>query len=251
MPISTKNFLLFLLVCIFGVVGGVSWLQVDNNVGNQGATLIYGLKDSPESEVAYQAVLPEAKPNERPARLQNLQGKIAQFFSNDEPTTGNEAEAEIVPDPEPVIASPVSEVLLCSNYSRANILWDSANIKFSVTEGARILYREGGVEMASGTILQLPINSFKGQKEVCLTNDIVGIALDGSLMRNDEDQLYKIFSGETLIGYALDGFPIYGMNNDVVTDSCGGITQNGSYRYYLNKDRDGILGCFSGSPVSL
>jgi hypothetical protein len=60
-------------------------------------------------------------------------------------------------------------------------------------------------------VLQLPL-PFGPQGKTCLSYDVVGVALDGSLIRNNEHSLYQVFGSETLIGYALDGFPIYGLN---------------------------------------
>ena len=41
-------------------------------------------------------------------------------------------------------------------------------------------------------------------------------------------------SSETLIGFALDGFPIYGALNDPsVLDECNGIEVNGKYQYHV------------------
>ncbi len=254
MPIRTKDFMLFLLALSFLLIGGVSLSQSSNGNTNQEAALIYGLQDASDDEVIYQAVLPESEPDERPSRLQALQGKIAQLFANEEQSE-DVSETENIPEPETVMPSDDGEVLLCPNYATANILWDSANIKFVVTEGARILYRElsgqTSNDISSSTILQLPINTFQSDISTCLNNDIVGIALEGSLMRNGEDKIYKIFGSETLLGYALDGFPIYGLNNNINTDSCGGTTLDGSYRYYLKDNRAGLIGCFSGSPISL
>ena len=85
----------------------------------------------------------------------------------------------------------------------------------------------------------------------CLSSDIVGIALDGSLIRNGEHTLYSIFGAETLVGYALDGFPIYGAIGAPVTDNCGGTAMAGEYRYYLSSERTGVIGCFSGESVTL
>ncbi len=41
-------------------------------------------------------------------------------------------------------------------------------------------------------------------------------------------------SSSTLLGYALDGFPIYGPLTDTsVLDDCNGITENGVYKYHV------------------
>ena len=85
----------------------------------------------------------------------------------------------------------------------------------------------------------------------CLPSDVIGIALDGSLIRNNEAALYTVFGGETLIGYALDGFPIYGMTPLLATDRCGGVQIDGNYRYVLQPDRPGLITCFAGAPITL
>jgi len=254
MPFRTRDFLLFLLAIVFLIIAGGTWSQNSKSLTAQEATLIYSLQDTVDEEVIYQAVLPDSKPDERSSRLQSLQGKIAQLFASD--TLPEEVpETENIPESESVLSSVASEIMLCPSYSKANILWDSANIRFVVIEGARILYREVdnqiSNDISSSTILQLPLNSFPSDKKTCLNNDIVGIALEGSLMRNDEDKIYKIFASETLLGYALDGFPIYGLDNNTATDSCGGASVLGSYRYYLKDGREGLIGCFSGLPISL
>ena len=79
---------------------------------------------------------------------------------------------------------------------------------------------------------------------------MVGVALDGSLIRNTEYPVYAIFGSESLIGYALDGFPMYGLSTDVV-DQCGGKSVDGQYGYYLRPDQTVVLDCFFGKPVSL
>ena len=82
----------------------------------------------------------------------------------------------------------------------------------------------------------------------CIPADIVGIALDGSLIRNNEYKVYGVFGEGTLVGYALDGAAIYGQTSSLATDACGGTVIDGVYRYYLSDERDGILGCYSGTP---
>ena len=84
----------------------------------------------------------------------------------------------------------------------------------------------------------------------CLYSDVVGIAQDGSLIRNNEVGLYSVFGSDTLIGYALDGFPIYGKIKES-GDKCGGSVVNGQYRYSLSDQREFILNCFSAPPVRM
>jgi hypothetical protein len=99
-------------------------------------------------------------------------------------------------------------------------------------------------------VLQLPHRLFATGANACLSTDIVGIALDGSLIRNSDYTAYRVFGSETLIGYALDGYAIYGTGT-FATDACGGSDVGGEYSYYLSPDREGVIGCFNATPVSL
>jgi hypothetical protein len=71
------------------------------------------------------------------------------------------------------------------------------------------------------------------------------------LIRNDEVNLYGLFSANTVVGYALDGFPIYGAAADRTTDQCGGAVGDSGYGYMINSERDFIVACFRARPVEL
>jgi hypothetical protein len=79
---------------------------------------------------------------------------------------------------------------------------------------------------------------------------VIGISKNGSLIRNTDVAGYGSFGGDTLVGYALDGFPIYGAA-DKRTDICGGLMEDGQYRYQISNSRDTIITCYVGSPISL
>lgn len=179
----------------------------------------------------------------RKKRLEALAAKIANISipAVEEPEPEVKVETE---DPDMV-----GEVVLCNNYQKYNGLWSAAGLQFEVVEGARLLSRTTDTE--SELVLQLSLFSTPYGNSSCLKTDVVGIALDGSLIRNNDYKLYGIFSSETLLGYALDGFPVYGLNSAKNTDKCGGASTNGQYAYYLDKDREGVVGCFAGTPVTL
>ena len=82
----------------------------------------------------------------------------------------------------------------------------------------------------------------------CVHGEIVGVTQSGFLIANKDAVSYKGRGPDDLIGYARDGFPIYGVYEGEV-DSCGGYTKNGSYRYSIAKERNYILGCFVGLPL--
>nr|XP_054773308.1 uncharacterized protein LOC129281390 [Lytechinus pictus] len=61
----------------------------------------------------------------------------------------------------------------------------------------------------------------------------------------------------TIIGVALDGFPIYGPNDEngnelysADLDACHGRYVDGNYRYHITEDFPYILGCFHGEVDS-
>lgn len=155
----------------------------------------------------------------------------------------------------------------CLDYIEYSGLWPAVGVQLDVAEGARIVYMEITSEnelnqdVSSSSIvtlpevqrdvlLQLPVRSGPMPGTSCIASDVVGIAKDGSLIRNREVGLYGIFGSGTIVGYALDGFPIYGAG-EVVSDECGGSIIGGQYGYYLSKDRETILNCFAAVPVDI
>ena len=143
-------------------------------------------------------------------------------------------------------------VALCPNYAIYSGFWDARGLTVSVVEGGKTITRASiDSSLPPELILQLPAGTSAGGNSTCLSSDVIGIANDGSLIRNDEAALYSIFGSQIIVGYALDGFPIYGGQAPAVVDLCGGATVNGQYAYYTNGEAAGILSCFSGSPVRL
>lgn len=140
------------------------------------------------------------------------------------------------------------KALVCENYKPYEDFWDARNISVIAREGAILLTQTIGT--TSATILQLPAKHSPASNPHCLTSDVIGIANDGSLIRNDELSLYGIFTNETRVGYALDGLPIYGTGKER-GDICGGRLVGGQYRYELSSDRLEIIKCFAATPIEL
>lgn len=150
-----------------------------------------------------------------------------------------------------------SRVQECSGYSIYVGAWPQ-RVHVEEREGARLVYTAGASTAAATSsdkvetvLLQLPVHTQPQLQRSCLPTDVVGVAQDGSLIRNNEHGLYSIFTDATIVGYALDGFPIYGKNNSVVVDECGGAVVGGQYGYVLQDDRAAIIHCFRGRPVNL
>jgi len=254
----TRDFVLIFTTIIFLIVaiGATIWNQYQTK-DKKNNSIVFSEVTNEE----YKAEVLAPKPIAREERLKNLREKIAE----DEGVTISAPEPEITNDEtvgETVEMTPedsVSEVQICSGYKKFTSEWQADGISFNVSEGARIVYKEVslGLSTESSTssssrniLLQLPIRTFPTPPPSCLMSDVVGIAKDGSLIRNNEVGLYGIFGDSTLIGYALDGFPIYGVT-DSILDECGGMIVGGQYGYYLSTGRDVVLYCFSANPVNI
>ena len=265
MPLRTRDFLLYLLTAGFLIVAiTVTVLKDIYPESVNPASVISANLDT--EEVVYTAIVDEKPTMDRAGHLATLRDKIAKFketFMEPEVTSEpTNIPPQQIPAIEPTIA--LAAELKCPLYQNYTQAWSPRGLKFSVVEGARLLYREVEapgqssttssttlpVELTKEVLLQLPLQTYGATIKSCLPSDVVGIALDGSLIKNNEYSLYSIFKEETLIGYALDGFPIYGQSV-VKTDECGGILVDGQYRYYLAKERSAVLYCYSGTPVEL
>jgi hypothetical protein len=250
----TRDFVLLFGMIVFLLVA-IGTTLLKQNFLTQGQTSMVQLAETSDRE--YEAVIAETTGLDRDANVTSLRRKISENgglaiteFVVEE-TIDEQAEDVSIPGEQ--ITNVGSQN--CSNYVTYTKNWSPQNIQFEIAEGARVVYRV--VESVVGTstiktketLLQLPVGLVAGAP-TCLASDVIGIAQDGSLIRNDEVALYGVFGESTLIGYALDGFPIYG-TSEIATDSCGGTVVGGAYRYYLADDREVVLNCFSAVPISL
>jgi hypothetical protein len=145
--------------------------------------------------------------------------------------------------------------------------WPLANVSVKVQEGARSVFVSETVvvpsapsETASSTqdeevvttvvsLIQLPAFPVKLADVSCIPSEVVGVTNGGILMFNGDVNSYRKIPESALIGYARDGFPIYGVYEGAV-DQCGGYDHPSGYRYTISTERDYILGCYVGSPAS-
>jgi hypothetical protein len=269
MPFLTRDVAIFLGLVVFLLVGITATATNSLRLPGQSAAVAGFAPAENNEETVYTAVLPEeTAADTRAEKVRTLSNKVGDFLA--------EVGETVLPEPEPELEeteTPPEEevesgtVLTCAEYVRSNPAWSSQGLKFEVVEGALLVYRDREVlaepagEGASTTlslvptierevVLQLPHRLFATGASACLSTDIVGIALDGSLIRNSDYTAYRVFGSETQIGYALDGYAIYGTAT-FATDTCGGSDVGGEYGYYLSPEREGVIGCFNATPVSL
>ena len=103
-------------------------------------------------------------------------------------------------------------------------------------------------EMVRNNLLKIPLFPQKLSVPECVPSEVVGISTRGLLIFNGDMRAYRSVPENALLGYARDGFPIYGLYEGEV-DTCGGYEHDSGYRYTVSSDRDYIIGCFVGSPA--
>ncbi len=257
----TRDFLLLFVTAVFLLVA-IGATVAKQHIGQVALAPSVQLVEVSDEQI-FSAELAEAVLLSREDRLTEMRRKIAEggeltssvpeSVTVDEVTEASQAE-------ETPVEITVHEVMKCSGYSAYQKPWSAEGVQFEISEGARIVYRSteqvtNSLASSSPTVvnrtvlLQLPVHPYN-TAPTCLASDVVGVAHDGSLIRNGEAGLYGVFGESTMIGYALDGHPIYG-TSDASTDSCGGITVGGVYRYVLSEERETVLNCFMASAISL
>jgi len=257
----TRDFLLFFIAAVFMLVA-IGATVLSRHFSSVATTPSVQLVEMTEE----QAFTVEIVPNEtisREDRLEAMRRKIAEggalTISTPVQTEGVAAVTEEVMVVSDNAVTPI--VMKCPQYKTYQQPWRTEGIEFAVSEGVRTVYRiskqpinevsasSSSTVDARTVLLQLPIQPFI-TTPTCISGDVIGVAHDGSLIRNEEAGLYGVFGEGTMIGYALDGHSIYG-TSDITTDSCGGTMIGGEYRYYLSSERATIVNCFTASPISL
>lgn len=250
----TRDFFLLSTIIAFLLLGIITTIDVKNNSGWLNNLRLL------DNNTEYKAVVPELKISDREQKLEEMRKKVAE---SDETKYLANLISAVDEESESILSDVETESGLinkCTNYIDVKPVWSPLGLKFEIVEGARIIYRESLVEAPVGggenfsnreVVAQLPLRSVSSGVNKCLSSEVVGIALDGSLINNSDYTAYRIFGSETLIGYALDGFPIYGLNSEIKVDGCGGVNVDGQYRYFLAEGREGMIGCFSSEPISL
>jgi hypothetical protein len=252
----TRDYTLMLgtISALLLAIGAVVVVGVSGHFSQKAAVFVA----TTEGDQKYSAEISSPETVSREQKLKDMKDKIASM---------SDQIIAAAPDVEPAQTPAVPEAAegvvpaeqRCSTYHHGGAGWDTSGLIIAEVEGARLVYREvPHPAMASSSegapsrdvVLQLPLGSIPSSHQSCIASDVIGVAKGGSLIRNNEVGVYKVFGAETLIGYALDGFPIYGADSSK-TDVCGGKMVAGEYRYQLSAKRDTIINCYAGSPVAL
>ena len=257
----TRDFVLLFVTIVFLAVAITA--TVATQPSDPVVTAGPQLSESSISE--YQAEVHAPETLSRAERLAAMRQKIADGGG----VTLRAPEAEVAATPATdtdvtaaAAVAAVGELQHCAGYAAYTGPWPRQGVTLAVVEGARLVFEDSQPDgtMTSTTtpatpsrsvLLQLPAAPVLATTPHCVASDVIGVAQDGSLIRNHEAALYGVFGPETLVGYALDGLPIYGTNDAVVHDACGGALVAGQYGYYLSSNRLEVLHCFSAAPATL
>lgn len=246
----TRDFVLVFTTVVFLVVAIGVTAFLPSHSTSLSPQMVLVTTESPESNGAEVTV----STLDREGRVAQLREKIAArpgalLSATPDTIAPDDTVTDSVPNDVTEVAAPQ----LCGGYRIYSGFWPLRGVTSDVREGARVYVVSEG-DTVDGTVNQRVLvalsttPSYAGQH--CLSSNVIGIATDGSLIRNSEASLYAIFGPDTLIGYALDGHPIYGMSS-ASSDVCGGVLSAQGYRYQLSTARATVLNCFTGLPASL
>ena len=209
--------------------------------------------------------IPDSK-NDRLAALRQKLAEGSSYNAVSEPETPPEPEvvaeqpASTTTDGE-VVDTPQNPVVMCGDtYAVKTIPRLTGMQYYREGEGQRVFFNQVLLADSSSTtavvpteevVFTLPLRTTPLAFTSCISDDVVAISPTGVRIKNTDYAKYQGSGEAALLGYTLDGFPLYGRTNSITTDECGGAMIDGSYRYYLSAERDGVIGCFAGIPVTL
>lgn len=262
----TRDLVLFVvIVCCLGIGIAVTYL-FENQQFLFGDSAVVLSVNKTTSSSTFTAVAPEKK-RDRESFIARLRTALLQ---SDEPTVNPSVET-IAEEKSPEKVPPKkenSDVILqrCTTSDDALLVmqhWPLQNVSIDVKDGIRTVVFTPPAqvlpvdEMATTTSVDVPTASPIDPQVLlsmhmypsvqgsisCVPSEVVGVTVSGSLMSNTDAHLYVGRSAGELLGYARDGFPIYG-TYEGETDVCGGYVHPEGYRYTISSTREFVLGCF-------
>lgn len=263
--VRTRDFLLFVVVFIF-ILSGIAF-TVSTDLRKE-RTVTDTAPQLAASEGVSLSASTESTDIDRASNLAALREKIlrgegeviagAPVFTSVDTPSSTPIEGEHVSGNE---SGRVAQYCPSKVYSATALLWNLGQATLVEAEGARLVHFTKRSQITQGTstiattttrtALQLPTRPVVSGVASCLDSEFVGVALDGSLINNNESWRYRNYAAESVIGYARDGFPIYGQGvNEEELDACGGYADTAGYRYHIRADEPFVIGCYSGTPVS-
>jgi hypothetical protein len=248
--VRTRDFLLFLImIAFFVVVISAETARQWFGAGGSDASLVLVPTFTDAEPVSTSAEVVARKSIDRAGNIARLRARLASFV----PPVEEPLEIISIPEatsPEDSVGESeilvTGSALLCARYRPYAGNWPNQLLTITEQEGVRVI-----TDTNAHVVTVLPIRIVGTPlTPTCLSTDVVAVGQSGSLIRNADVAGYRAFPEHILIGYTLDGFPLYG-NSSQETDQCGGAVVDGSYRYYLSRTRETVLDCFVAPPITL
>lgn len=258
--IRTRDFILFLLILIFLVVSIVLTLSsnvndYDGNLETNTGSVTFSSVDS--------SVTGASSPHNKIDRLAILKRLRTSIANGDTQITP----APSVESPLPMVSTTTNLLALKKCLATDDMIskvpqWPFSKIQVNIDNNQRVyfaLHKKETPVAVLGTstptstklikqiLLQTPVTPATQNKPNCVPSEIIGVTTSGLLIFNSSVATYTEQGPQTLIGYARDGFPIYGVYQGEV-DECGGYDDGYGYRYSVNPNRNFILGCYTAVP---
>lgn len=263
--IRTRDFLLYLIVLGFLIVGAVYTGLSERTVSEMREILFTAVPAAPSSTVftTEETISLDARRAELQARLEAGEGQLADappvFVSVDQLALQEQAEAtSSLSD-----FSGARAVQWCSGPLSSPLIarWPT-NSQLTTVEGQRVLTstQREIVQMGSSTetvvteetFLALPIRTVRTSFASCLTDTLIGVTIGGQPLTNEMAGQFLGAGARQAIGYTRDGFTVFGpLEDDTLLDECGGQYVNGQYQYHVRVSEPFILGCYAGVPTTL
>ena len=143
---------------------------------------------------------------------------------------------------------PLAGVSVQQNGTLRTVVHEETNIGLTSSSAASSTGSSTAASVNT-VLLTLPVSPYASAEPHCVPSDIIGVTTSGSLMFNNDAAFYRGYGSEYLIGYARDGYPIYGYYEGVL-DNCGGYMHAQGYRYSVSATKDHLLSCFTAAPAS-
>ncbi len=266
--IRTRDFILFIVTLLFLLSAiAVTLIKKDKDTTLSSGEIVSFLFQEEEPDA-----LAEKREISREENIERLRQKIMNTSQVIEPEPSVEAPTSSSDAITGTTSAEVGKVTLKKCIYPDDTLslvpkWPFREVKTNIKDGKRIYYvtKELDIpevtvssttssstdvikrEVVTKIVLELPLYPVIQTEPVCVPSEVIGVTTEGLLIFNSAVATYIGQSSQTLIGYARDGFPIYGKYDGEV-DECGGYDPGSGYRYSVSSDRPFIIGCYKAKP---
>jgi len=253
--LRTRDFILFLLVLFFLGTAITATIVRGTDDSTDGGVVVF-------TDIVYQGeAVSSGESLDRQSIISRLRAKLANSTERIEPSASVEA-----PEPTEVEIETGIGLQKCLFPDDALSLvpkWPLADVQVTFEGGVRMAYIEELIpevlttssssvaiisEPVAQSLLTMPLIPQKLSESVCVPSEVIGITNKGILIFNGDVNTYRNIPQDSLVGFARDGFPIFGVYSGEV-DQCGGYDHPAGYRYTVSTERDYIIGCYVATPA--